>query len=115
MLIKPEKEPHEQIFKRIGGGFIYWYNSKYQRTGHLFQDRFKSEPLEDDVYFSTVLRYIHLNPVKAGICKKPEDYKYSSYREYIQVADVADTEFTNNTEVLEAKKSSLGYSFYCKV
>ena len=115
MLIKPEKEPLEQIFKRIGGRFIYWYNSKYQRTGHLFQDRFKSELLEDDVYFSTVLRYIHQNPVKAGICKKPEDYKYSSYREYIQVADVADTEFANNTEVLETKKSSLGYSFYCKV
>ena len=93
MLIKPEKEPLEQIFKRIGGRFIYWYNSKYQRTGHLFQDRFKSELLEDDVYFSTVLRYIHQNPVKAGICKKPEDYEYSSYMEYIEVADVVDTEF----------------------
>ena len=93
LLIKPEKEPLEQIFKRISVRFIYWYNIKYQRTGHLFQDRFKSEPVEDDVYFSTVLRYIHQNPVKAGICKKPEDYKYSSYREYIEVADVVDTEF----------------------
>ena len=62
LLIKQESEPLEQIFKRMGGRFVYWYNTKYQRSGHLFQDRFKSEPVEDDRYFLTVLRYIHQNP-----------------------------------------------------
>ena len=77
LLIKPEKEPLEQVFKRIGGRYVYWYNVKYQRVGHLFQDRFKSEPVEDDSYFLTVIRYIHQNPVKAGLCKNIKDYKYS--------------------------------------
>ena len=82
LLIKIEDEPIEQVFKRIGSRFVYWYNIKYQRNGHLFQDRFKSEPVENDEYFLTVLRYIHQNPVKAKLCKKPEDYPYSSYEEF---------------------------------
>lgn len=93
LLIKPEKEPLEQIFKRIGGRFVYWYNIKYQRVGHLFQDRFKSEPIEDDSYFLTVVRYIHQNSVKAGLCKSIEDYQYSSYNEYIKKESWIDTDF----------------------
>ena len=67
LLIKPDKEPLELIFKRIGSRYVYWYNWKYNRTGHLFQDRFKSEPVDSDEYFLTVLRYIHCNPVKSGL------------------------------------------------
>lgn len=93
LLIKPEKEPLEQVFKRIGGRYVYWYNVKYQRVGHLFQDRFKSEPVEGDSYFLTVIRYIHQNPVKAGLCKRIEDYAYSSYREYIAKPNLVDVDF----------------------
>ena len=93
LLIKPEKEPIEQVFKRIGARYVYWFNVKYQRVGHLFQDRFKSEPVEDDAYFLMVLRYIHQNPTKAGICKNIEDYKYSSYQEYITKPWLVDTNF----------------------
>ena len=63
LLIKEGTESLEQIFKRIGGRFVYWYNVKYQRVGHLFQDRFKSEPVDTDAYLLTVIRYIHQNPV----------------------------------------------------
>ena len=63
LLLKVEKEELEQIFKRIGARFVYWYNLKYKRSGHLFQDRFKSEPINDDNYFLNVLHYIHQNPV----------------------------------------------------
>lgn len=93
LLIKPEQEPLEQVFKRISGRYVYWYNIKYQRVGHLFQDRFKSEPVEDDNYFLTVIRYIHQNPVKAGLCKNIKDYKYSSYTEYIANSFIIDTYF----------------------
>ena len=79
LLIEPGVEPLEQIFKRIGVRYVYWYNWKYKRSGHLFQDRFKSEPVNDDACFLAVLRYIYQNPVKAGLCKKPMDYKWSSY------------------------------------
>lgn len=93
LLIKEEKEPLEQIFKRIGGRFVYWYNIKYQRVGHLFQDRFKSEPVEDDAYLFTVIRYIHQNPIKAKLCENAEDYKFSSYKEYTDKKWIVDTEF----------------------
>ncbi len=82
-----------EILKKIGTRFVYWYNIKYIRVGHLFQDRFKSEPVEDEKYLLTVVRYIHQNPVKAGICKSVKDYEYSSYQEYIGNSNIVDTEF----------------------
>jgi len=83
LVIKEEKESIEQIIKRIAGSYVYWYNWKYYRKGHLFQDRFRSEPIEDEKYLLTVIRYIHRNPVKAEITEKLEDYTYSSYKEYM--------------------------------
>ena len=85
LLMKVEKENLGQIFKRIGARYVYWYNWKYHRKGHLFQDRFKSEPVDDDSYFLAVLRYIHQNPVKAGI--DGLNYKFSSYNEYLNEKD----------------------------
>jgi REP element-mobilizing transposase RayT len=78
LLIKEGDEPLSNAFKRIGARYVFWFNWKYGRNGHLFQDRFRSEPVESDEYFKTVLSYIYQNPVKAGICKKPKDYKWSS-------------------------------------
>lgn len=93
LLLKEQEETLETIFKRIGGRYVYYYNVKYQRVGHLFQDRFKSEPVEDDAYFLTVLRYIHQNPVKAKLCTKVEDYPYSSFVEYLCDSNAVDTGF----------------------
>ena len=81
-LIEPAEEPLNMIFKRIGTRYAVWYNRKYQRAGHLFQDRFRSENVETDLYYMTVLRYILQNPVKAGIVNSPGDYRWSSYLAY---------------------------------
>ena len=70
LVIKEEKESIDQIIKRIAGSYVYWYNWKYYRKGHLFQDRFRSEPIEDEKYLLTVIRYIHRNPVSAWIKTK---------------------------------------------
>lgn len=91
--IKEVKEPIEQLMKRITTRFVYWYNIKYRRSGHLFQDRFKSEPVENDEYFLTVIRYIHQNPIKAGICKNPQDYTFSSYNEFFKKQTFVDCDF----------------------
>lgn len=91
ILLKEGREDLTLVFKRIAGHYVYWYNWKYHRCGHLFQDRFKSEPVENDEYFLTVLRYIHQNPVKAGICKKAEDYPHSSMRDYLSFSVLVDT------------------------
>lgn len=93
ILLQETKEPIDLLMKRIATRFVYWYNIKYHRAGHLFQDRFKSEPIENDTYFLTVLRYIHQNPVKAGLCKKVEAYENSSYNEYYQKSDLIDRDF----------------------
>ena len=94
ILIKVEKEDIDLIIKRIAGSYVYWYNWKYYRKGHLFQDRFKSEPVENDAYFLTVLRYIHRNPIKAGIVKEIDKYVFSSYNKYmIEGNDLVDVEF----------------------
>ncbi len=93
LLLQETNEPLESLMKRIATRFVYWYNIKYRRAGHLFQDRFKSEPVENDAYFSTVLRYIHQNPIKAGLSKKVDAYKYSSYNEYYKSSDIIDSDF----------------------
>ena len=56
---------------------IYYYNKKNERIGHLFQECFKSEPCNDMEYLTTLLRYIHLNPVKAGIVENAADYEWN--------------------------------------
>ncbi len=93
LLLKVGYEPLEQIMRRICGKFVYWYNHKYDRTGYLFQDRFKSEAVEDDAYFLTVLRYIHQNPLKSGIVKELEHYPWSSYNAYINRNQLVDADF----------------------
>ena len=82
LIIKEGEAGISQIMKRLGASYAYWYNLKYQRTGHVFQGRFKSENIEDDRYLLTVVRYVHLNPVKAQIVNKPEDYIWSSCKAY---------------------------------
>jgi REP element-mobilizing transposase RayT len=93
ILVKETEEPVSSAIKRICGSYAYWYNWKYNRCGHLFQERYKSEIVEDEDYFLTVLRYIHNNPVKAGISVNARDYRWSSYNEYMGKAVIADTDF----------------------
>ncbi len=69
------------MMKKIGISYAEYYNLRYEHTGHLFQDRYQSEPIENDEYLLTVFRYILLNPQKTGICNA-SDYTWSSYSLY---------------------------------
>jgi putative transposase len=93
LLIKEGTESLGNTFRRVGASFVYWYNWKYSRCGHLFQDRYKSEPVETDSYFLTVLRYIHQNPSKAGIVKEIGQYPWNSYQEYTTKSEICDSKF----------------------
>ena len=93
LLIKEGSEELGKVFQTIGASFVYWYNWKYERRGHLFQGRYKSEVVENDEYFMVVTRYIHQNPFKAGIVKAVGDYKWSSYGEYIGKVDICEINF----------------------
>ena len=71
------------IMKKIEVKFVRWYNHKYNRIGNLFQDRYKSEPINNICYFQTVLRYIHQNPLHAGLETRLGTYRWSSYNDYV--------------------------------
>ena len=87
LLIREREEKVGETVKRISSSYVYYYNRKYGRDGHLFKERFKSEPVNDMAYFVTLLRYIHQNPVKAGIVEHVKDYEYSSWGEYDGTVD----------------------------
>ena len=74
-----DEDHHLPLFmKKIGVSYAIYYNQKYQRIGHVFQDRYKSEAVENTAYLLTVFRYILKNPEKAGICPASE-YQWSSF------------------------------------
>ena len=81
------------IMKRILTKYARWYNVKYGRSGALIANRYKSVPVEVDEYFLQLIRYVHQNPVKAGIVNKIETYPHSSYVEYINEGNLTSTTF----------------------
>lgn len=98
LLIHVSDIPLATIFRKINTHYAVWFNMKYGRTGPLQQDRYYSEPVEDNRYFLSVIRYIHRNPFNAGLEKKPgEAYKWSSIYEYIY----NDSALINTKYVLE--------------
>jgi REP element-mobilizing transposase RayT len=99
LLLRENDDDISVFMKRLGVSYAYWYNWKYERVGHVFQDRFKSECVEDDVYLLTVIRYIHLNPIKASIVNKPEEYEWSSCAAYYK-ADRNSITFPDTTTIL---------------
>jgi REP element-mobilizing transposase RayT len=80
LVLRTVDEPIGAVVKRLGVRYAGWFNRKYGRIGHLFQDRFKSLPVEDDAYFVTLLRYVWNNPVQAGLATRPDEYRWSSRR-----------------------------------
>lgn len=90
LLVKETIEPISKTIMRISSSYVIWYNYKYERCGHLFQERFKSEVVEDGKYFLTVIRYIHQNPLKAGLAKNVWNSKWTSIREYVHKEHIVD-------------------------
>ena len=93
LLIKEKENTIGQIIGTVASKFATWYNTKYERVGYLFQDRFKSEAVETNEYFLTVIRYIHQNPVKAGLCKSVGEYEFSSYNEFLSTPFLVNKDF----------------------
>jgi len=83
LLLKAQPQNLIEVMKKSNGSFAMYYNRTQKRGGPVFQDRYRSECVEDEVYFWGVLRYIHLNPVKAHIVISADEYKYSSMKDYL--------------------------------
>jgi len=74
----------------INGSYTGYFNRKYRRVGHLLQGRYRAILVDKDEYLLPLSRYVHLNPVRAGIVESPEEYAWSSYRGYIAKAKKED-------------------------
>ena len=94
LLIDENGQEISRIMKRINVSYAMYYNERYDKIGHVFQDRYKSKNIEDDQYLLAVLRYIHNNPLKPKMADVVGAYQWSSYNAYINGEnDLIDSEY----------------------
>ena len=99
--IKDENQKISQIIHNNATSYANYFNKKYKRVGHLFQSRFKSKNVEGQYYMFNLVRYIHQNPVKAGISTM-DKYIWSSYKEYFLSDKIKDDDkIVDTEEILE--------------
>ena len=87
LLIKVKDQPLSNIMQRILTSYVLKYNWTYKRTGHLFQGRYRVIHCDKDSYLLELVRYIHLNPVRAKLVKSPSDWKWSGHNGYLSKYD----------------------------
>jgi putative transposase len=63
--------------------YTRYFNQRYRKVGHLFQGRYKAILCDKEVYLLELIRYIHLNPVRAGMVRDPEEYPWTGHRDYL--------------------------------
>nr|WP_320048346.1 transposase [uncultured Desulfuromonas sp.] len=83
LLLETPEANLSKVMHYVNGSYTTYFNVKRKRSGHLFQGRYKSIVVDRDNYLLELSRYIHLNPVRAGIKERPEEYPHSSYGSYI--------------------------------
>jgi len=89
LLIETQEIPLSKILQGINQSYTTYFNRKYKTLGHLFQGRYKAILCDRDEYLLSLVKYIHLNPVRAKIVKTPDEYQWSSHHSYIQRANRA--------------------------
>lgn len=92
LLLESSDQEIGDFMQRMAGDYAKTYNRRHGYRGHLFENRYKGCLVKDDSYFLQTSRYIHLNPVKAGMVRHPEDYPWSSYRTMLGLRDDGLTE-----------------------
>lgn len=111
LLIKlRETENISIIMHSINRWYARWYNEHYKRKGHFWEDRFYGELVEDDTQLLAVMRYIDLNPVRAGLCRNPAEWRYSGARTYLnaekdELIDVSETYIDLGTTIEARQKA----------
>ena len=83
LLAEMQDDPISRVMQALLTAYSQYHNRKYRKVGHLFQARYKAILCQTDRYLAELVRYIHLNPVRAKIVARPEDYEYSGHRSYL--------------------------------
>jgi hypothetical protein len=87
LVLKAGTEPFERLMKGTNAGFAGWLNRQKSRKGSIFADRYKSILVEEDAYLFELIRYVHNNPVRAGVVKSASQSRWSSHRAYLGLAE----------------------------
>ena len=106
LIVEPTNEPMDLslLMKRINGRQAAYTNRLEGRSGALWEGRYKASPIQADAYLLSCLRYVELNPVRAGMVKMPEAYPWSSYRERMQKCESATLDFDPCYQALATNK-----------
>ena len=83
LLIETPNGNISKVMHYVNGAYTNYVNRKRNRSWHLFQGRYKAILIDHDNYLLELSRYLHLNPVRANIVAKPQEYRQSSYKSYI--------------------------------
>lgn len=105
ILTQLKKEGISIFMGNVLNSYTRYFNTKYKRKGPLWQSRFKNIGVQTDEQLLHLTRYLHLNPVSDNLVKKPEDWKLSSYREFLGEAD-EDKKICNYTKHLNIEPES---------
>jgi len=104
-LVQTGEKPLSEIMHRLNSFYSHNFNRRYSRSGHVFEGRYKAGLIQDEDYLFAVLRYIHWNPVRAGLCQSAAEYYWSSDMYYrrnlgglVDIDDILDNFATNNRE-----------------
>ncbi len=82
LLLETKDNPPGNIMRKLNSRYAISFNKRHNLDGHVFQGRYHAVMIDSHEHFTSTSRYIHLNPVKANIVQKPEQYKWSSYSAY---------------------------------
>jgi putative transposase len=93
LLVESGSAPLGKFMQGLQQSYTQYFNRRYRKVGHLFQGRYKAIICDKEKYLLALLRYIHLNPVRARLVKRPESYAYSGHRNYLKnsTAKIIDT------------------------
>lgn len=84
LLVETDRVPLAKIMQGIQQSYTAYFNKKYRLAGHCFQGRYKAILCDRDAYLLTLVRYLHLNPVRAGLVQAPEEWRWSSHKAYLE-------------------------------
>lgn len=83
LIVETPEKNLSRVMHYLNSSYTTYTNIKRKRSGHLFQGRYKAILVDKDSYLRELSRYVHLNPVRAKMVVKPEEYPYSSYKSFI--------------------------------
>src|SRR4029450_6309199 len=83
LLLESSHQPLGKFMQGVQQSYSQYFNRRHRKVGHVFQGRYKAIICAKDEYLLALIRYIHLNPVRAGLVTKPELYRYSGHQDYL--------------------------------